>query len=286
MVRLDRFASLFVTRPLLDAGLLRAKYAIPILMYHSISDDPEPGVPAYYRLATSPARFREQMQWLKDQSFTVIDLMEALRRLETGANDVQRTVVLTFDDGFRDFLHQAWPVLSEFGFSGTVFLPTAYIGQLSKPFKGRQCMTWEEVRAMRDSGIRVGAHTVNHSILYRLPWNELRRELHDCREQIEHELQQPVRAFAYPYAFPQEDRPFVERLRNELHGAGYRSAVTTVIGRATEASDPLCLERLPINDCDDAALFASKLAGAYDWVGGCQAAFRRTKRRLMTTRPA
>jgi peptidoglycan/xylan/chitin deacetylase (PgdA/CDA1 family) len=226
------------------------------------------------------------MQWLKDHRFTAIDLTEALRRIETGSNQAERAVVLTFDDGLRDFVLHAWPVLSDCGFTATVFLPTAYIGGVRKPFKRRPCMTWEEVRELRNCGIQVGAHTVNHLELYRLPWEVLRSELGDSRTQIEQELQEPVRVFAYPYAFPQEDRRFVEGLRIELLRAGYKAAVTTVIGRASAGSDPLCLERLPINDCDDPALFSSKLSGAYDWVGGLQAAFRRTKRRVIPPQPS
>jgi len=286
ILQLDRLGSLFVTRPLLDAGLLGARPGIPILMYHSISNDPEPGVRPYYRLATSPARFREQMRWLKDHQYAVIDLTEALHRIETHSNRAERAVVLTFDDGFRDFLLDAWPVLSDLGFTATVFLPTAYIGSAPRPFKGRDCMTWEDVRELRREGIRFGAHTVNHPALYRLPWREVQRELGDSRSRVEQELQEPVRAFAYPYAFPQEDRPFVKRFRTELQQAGYTRAVTTVIGRASAGSDPLCLERLPVSDCDDPALFSSKLAGAYDWVGGLQAAFRRTKRHATVPRPS
>jgi hypothetical protein len=66
---LDRLGTLYVASPLVGAGVVRRGPGIPILMYHSVSDDPEPGVRAYYRLATSPARFREQMRWLSDSGY-------------------------------------------------------------------------------------------------------------------------------------------------------------------------------------------------------------------------
>jgi peptidoglycan/xylan/chitin deacetylase (PgdA/CDA1 family) len=274
----DRAASLFLAHPMMRFGLLRTEPGIPVLMYHSISDDSEPGVSPYYRLTTSPARFREQMQWLRKLGYAVISLSEALRRLDGHTLGTEPCVVLTFDDGFRDFFTHAWPVLAEFESTATVFLPTAFIGHSRKTFKGRECLTWAEIRKLHGQGVSFGAHTVNHPRLHSLPWTEVGRELRDSRERIEGELQVAVNTFAYPYAFPQEDSDFVAGFRRELVQQGYKAAVTTVIGRLFPGSDRLCMKRLPVNDRDDRALFEGKLAGAYDWVGGLQGLFRRTRR--------
>jgi hypothetical protein len=59
-------------------------------------------------------------------------------------------------------------------------------------------------------------------------------------------------------------------LRDSLLRAGYQNGVCTIVGRATLKSDPLFLERLPVNSCDDRALFNAKLAGAYDWISKSQ----------------
>ncbi|MEI6193525.1 MAG: hypothetical protein WCS42_04255, partial [Verrucomicrobiota bacterium] len=61
--RLDRSLTLHFFQRLGRGG---AKDRLPILMYHSISEDPEEEVSPYYRVCTSPQRFRAQMQWLKD----------------------------------------------------------------------------------------------------------------------------------------------------------------------------------------------------------------------------
>jgi peptidoglycan/xylan/chitin deacetylase (PgdA/CDA1 family) len=278
-MRADRAASVFLVDAMMQSGVLRTKAAISILMYHSISDTDEAGVSPYYRVATSPGRFREHMRWLKEAGYAVIDLAEALRRLTDPAAGLERSVVLTFDDGFRDFMSAAWPVLSEFSFNATVFLPTGFIGDHRQSFQGRPCLTWAEVRELGRHGVSFGSHTVTHPTLYRLEWTEVRRELRDSRAQIEQELEAPASTFAYPYAFPQEDRDYVGRLRDELLLSGYTGGVTTVIGRARPEHDRLCLRRLPVNEEDDHPLFMSKLRGAYDWVGGLQAAFRHTKRR-------
>ena len=58
-------------------------------------------------------------------------------------------MVITFDDGYRDFYRQAFPVLNQYGFSATVFLPTAHVGERAVAFKGKECLTWGQVRELQ-----------------------------------------------------------------------------------------------------------------------------------------
>jgi hypothetical protein len=51
-----------------------------------------------------------------------------------------------------------------------------------------------------------------------------------------------------------------------------------VIGRVQTGDDPFRIQRLPVNSCDDRALFLAKVDGAYDWLGPAQSAFRKLKR--------
>jgi hypothetical protein len=66
-------------------------------------------------------------------------------------------------------------------------------------------------------------------------------------------------------------------LRCILCDAGYLNGVCTAIGSATNESDPLFLERLPVNDCDDLDFFGAKLTGAYNWMGRSQVAIKTAK---------
>ncbi len=290
MPRLDRFFSLYCVNPLRKLGRVKDT-AIPILMYHSISNERETGYP-YFWLNTSLQRFAEHMRFLKQHDYMVIALDRAVEIL--GAEDAnacdgstaQRCVVLTFDDGLRDFLTQAYPILAEFGFTATVFLPTGSIGDCRQSFNSRDCLTWAEVRTLRDAGMSFGSHSVSHSKLYGMPWEQIRRELRDSRLRIENELQTAVRWFSYPYAFPQEDQGFVQRLRQELVDQCYVRAVTTVIGRAQRGGDPLFLKRLPVNGADDLRFLEAKMAGAYDWLAAGQAIVRRAKKRSRAHRPS
>ena len=277
-VRLDRGLTLALFQPLrrVVARDKAEEGCLPVLMYHRIADDPETGVAPYYRVATSPRRFADHLTWLGELGFTGTSLEEALA-MTAAERRTRRPVALTFDDGFRDFHTAAWPALRRHRYTATVYLPTDFIAPARKTFHGSECLTWEEVRELRHAGIRFGSHSVTHPKLYRLPWDAIERETAWSKDRIEQELQEPVRSFAYPYAFPQEDLRFTARLADLLRRQGYRSCATTVVGRVRAGAAAFCVKRLPANTCDDRRLFTAKLTGAYDWLGFAQSWTKRGK---------
>jgi peptidoglycan/xylan/chitin deacetylase (PgdA/CDA1 family) len=283
--RLDRFLTLCFFHPLIRRkGPVDAK-KIPILMYHSISDDNESTTHPYYHINTTPAVFTEQMRFLSENDYSVVDLHDLKNCFDRNNNLTRKFVVITFDDGYLDFYTNAFPILQKYHFPATVFLPTDFINENRKTFKDKECLAWAEVRELHNKGISFGSHTLSHSQLYRLPWEKVRQELVDSRFRIEDDLHAPVTSFCYPYAFPQEDRDFVLRFKHELVDQGYRFAVNTVIGRAGRESDLLSLARLPVNQGDDEKLFKAKLLGRYDWMAGAQAIVRRIKFHLRIAEP-
>jgi hypothetical protein len=281
MFRLDRFLTLYFFYSLFKRRSSAEELRIPILMYHSISARAENGVHPYYRLNTSPTRFAQHMKYLSDNDYQVISLPEAADLLSKPINHLRnqplKYVVLTFDDGYQDFMTNARPILRKYGQTATVFLPTAYIGKNRKSFKGRKCLTWSEVCELQNYRVSFGSHTVSHATLYGLSWEKIQGELLNSRLNLEDELQKPMRIFSYPFAFPQEDHGFVQRFKKELIKQGYQTAVTTAIGCARQGNDPLCLKRIPINQGDDQKLFEAKIDGAYDWMADVQYLVRRLK---------
>lgn len=262
--RADRFASLYCFRPLqkLRAGRTR----IPILMYHGISDSDDSSRHPYYRTSTTPRVFAEHMRFLHESGYQSISLIEARRRISAGSATEDRAVVITFDDGFQDFYTAAFPVLSRFGFSATMFLPTAYVAHDVRKFKGVECMTWSHVRELQRAGTQFGSHTVTHPQLKNLGPEELEKEIRCSKESIEQELGSLVASFAYPYAFPETDRAFQRQLGDVLERNGYQNGVSTIIGTADRTGDRFFMKRLPVNSSDDNALFRAKLEGGYDWL--------------------
>ena len=298
-MRLDRFITLNLVQPLRRSltrvGIsdfqlstsnlqpLGCGNVLPVLMYHSVSDDPERGVRPYYRVCTSPQQLREQMRWLKDNGCRGVTLSAGLAWLNAqhgtqDANPQLRPVVITFDDGFRDFYTHAFPILQPHGFSATMYLPTAFIGDERRSFKSRECLNWAEVKELHRAGIEFGSHTTNHPQLLELSWSEVEHEIQDSKFEIEAQLGVPCATFAYPYAFPQTRQDFADRFKDLLMTAGYETCVTTQLGLARPDDDPMQIKRLPVNSLDDDALFLAKLNGSYDWLASGQATIKTFKR--------
>lgn len=275
-LRFDRAGSLHIVGPLYRL-LAGRDGKIPILMYHSVADEDESAMGPYFRIAVPPGLFLQQMSWLHEHGYRTASVASAVERLQTG-DVTEKTVVITFDDGYRNFCRHAFPALESFGFTATMFLPTASIGDQPQVFNRRECMTWGEVRELQQRGISFGSHTVTHPQLHDLQADRIREEMLRSRETIEDKTGCSIDTFAYPYAFPQTDEPFKEMLRGILQESGYRYGVCTRIGRAGAASDRLFLERLPVNSADDPALLKAKMAGSYDWVGGLQTLAKRVRK--------
>ena len=265
MPRLDRLATLGVGHPLARVLGLGAARRVPILMYHSISDNLFAKSHPYYQINTAPGVFAWQMRWLRQNGYRTLNLGEMLAALHSGG-DVSRTVVITFDDGYQDFYTDGLAVIKQCGFTATIFLATDRIQDVAVRVEGADYLTWREVRELHAQGIEFGSHTVTHPDLRSLGPEQIDYELGFSKEVIEQKLGAPVTSFSYPFAFPEEDRDFTRFLLDALANHGFENGVSTILGRARLGSDPLSLPRLPVNSWDDDALLRAKLEGGYDWM--------------------
>ena len=129
-----------------------------ILMYHSISDNP------HDPHAISPNVFRQQMQALR--TLRVVSLAEGLALLD--AQKLRKSVIITFDDALSDFYTTALPMLIEFAYPATVFVPTGLVGQYAtwdSYDKTKRLMSWQQLESCQRFGVVFGSHTVNHANL-------------------------------------------------------------------------------------------------------------------------
>jgi hypothetical protein len=282
-------------------------------MYHSISDDAETGHP-YYWINTSPALFAQHLQYLHDNDYQVIPLTTAVELIRGNSKfqspnsnnaavnarkpvtcNVQpatgsllntkhqtpntKSVVLTFDDGYADFYSDAFPVLKKLGFTATVFLPTDYIGNGRPGLRGKQHLTWEQVRELAAQGITFGSHTCTHPQLAELSLQDAEQELRRSKQVFEEQGTGCAGTFCYPFRFPEQNAGFMEGFNETLQRVGYEACASTRVGTINTAEDMLALKRIPVNSGDDVALFEAKLRGAYDWLAGVQSAAKRLRSR-------
>jgi len=265
MPRLDRLATLYFAFPLKYVFGREGTGRVPILMYHSVSDNLFGKSRPYYQINTSPQAFARQMEWLYEADYNTLTLPQLKAAFERGSVP-PRTAVITFDDGYRDFYTDAFASLRKYGFTASVFLATNRIQDTPAKIEGADYLTWGDVRELHAEGIDFGSHTASHPDLRSLDTEEVEYELGCSKHTIEDHLSTSVSAFAYPFAFPEEDRNFTRSLADILENHGFEVGVSTVIGRASSQDNRFFLPRLPVNSWDDYRLFHAKLAGCYDWL--------------------
>jgi peptidoglycan/xylan/chitin deacetylase (PgdA/CDA1 family) len=265
MPRIDRLASIYLSHPLARVIAAVSAVRVPILMYHSISDNLFGKSHPYYQINTSPEVFAKQMRWMRANGYRTLNLTQMWTAMTSG-QDLSKTVVITFDDGYRDFLTDGFDALRQCGFTATIFLATDRIKDTPVRIDGVDYLTWGEVKQLHDGGTVFGSHTVTHPDLRSLGPEQIEYEVGCSKETIEQKLGVPVESFSYPFAFPEENKNFTQFLVDILENQGFENGVSTIIGRASKYNNHYYLPRLPVNSWDDAHLLRAKLEGGYDWL--------------------
>ena len=238
---------------------------MPILKYHSISTNLFGQSHPYFQINTQPEVFSQQMRWLKSHGYQSIHLSEMAHGLATG-RDMSKCVVITFDDGYRDFLTEGFATLKQCGFTATVFLVTNRIQNTPMRHEGVDYLTWADVRQLHAEGVQFGSHTMTHPDLRSLELDQIDYEIGYSKEVMEQEIGQTVESFSYPFPFPEEDRDFVRFIGDALENQGFKYGVSSIIGRAHRGTHQFALPRVPVNSWDTPELLQAKVMGGYDWV--------------------
>jgi peptidoglycan/xylan/chitin deacetylase (PgdA/CDA1 family) len=210
-----------------------------VLMYHAVSAGDDP-----HRVAVSPNRFAEQMQWLKWRGLRGTSMRQLLDAAEHGST--VGLVGLTFDDGYADFTTNVMPVLARHGFTATVFVVAGKLGGRNDWDDGpsRALMTAGQVRDAARQDIEIGSHGVDHRRLLQLDDECLSAEMRRSRVILQSLTDTPVRGFCYPYG------EISDATLREARAAGYDYAVAV---RATGAGDRHALPRTYVGDGDGPA---------------------------------
>jgi peptidoglycan/xylan/chitin deacetylase (PgdA/CDA1 family) len=226
----------------------RVQPGFRILMYHAVGTPIPEDRLGLYTLA--PENFAGQVQAVaEDTSMPVRNFGEAA--------DAAQGLAITFDDGYRDALTAAAPLLARFGLPFTVFVTTDYVRSGDRIY-----LTPQELRELAACpGATIGSHGVSHARLVECPDATLRNELADSRSYLEDLLQRPVTTLSYPHGAA--DR----RVRDAAEAAGYELAACSRFGTNRGDRDPLLLLRTDIWSVDGLDVFRSKVAGNWDWMG-------------------
>jgi len=225
---------------------------LPILNYHRIATD---GPPELARYRTSPASFREQMRWLRRHGCHAVTSGDLIRHRATGLPLRGRPVLITFDDGYRDFHDTAWPILRAHDFIAEVFIVTDHVGGSAQWDAGfgtpAALMGWDEIQELGAEGICFGSHMASHSHMNALSSREIVREAVRSRALLERALGTPCASIAAPFGEASD------RFVRIAGRCGYEIGVTAEPGFAHLGSDPLRLPRIEVPGHWSLAQFAS-----------------------------
>lgn len=209
-----------------------------ILMYHSIVDNSND------LYSVSVDSFREQISWLFDNEFEIVSLSFLLRSIQfRNFSALRKKVVITFDDGCKDFIDNALPILLEYKAPATVFLVTQLLGKIAswgKSGNNVQLMTKDEVRSIKSKGINLGSHSATHENMTLLDHQELQRQLKDSYDRLT-AFGESFYTFAYPWG------QWSNNVVDVLIATGYECAVAVGEQTRMAASDIYYLPRITMS---------------------------------------
>ncbi|HZC30730.1 MAG TPA: polysaccharide deacetylase family protein [Gaiellaceae bacterium] len=237
-----------------------------VLMYHKVNDLPS------NRMSMPVSLFDEQMAQLKELGYEAVGLDAVIDHYVQDAPLPRGAVLITFDDGYRDNLLNAAPVLQRHGYPAVQFVPLAYVGtalplpherHLSANGVHNPTVDWDEIRELERYGVRVESHGISHKPLAELEIDEAAREITISKLKLEERLGRPVRAFSYVKGSEADYKPVQHPML--VRQAGYDLAFTAVSGANGPHSDPLQLRRYNVEPYSHRT-FELVLAGACDLI--------------------
>ena len=250
-----------------STGVLRAiawcnRKRVTILCYHSVSKRTEPHPTDVDSLHLTEQRFQQHLDYLQSHH-TIISLGEFLRARRENRPFPPGAVVLTFEDGFRNFYSVVAPILLARQIPATCFIITSpdFTKEVSNCDKewdltDDDCfLAWDEIRELSSHGIEFGSHTSTHVPLSCVSLNEARIELKDSLNTLVEKVGGSAVAVSYPHGDTSESVNLL------AEAVGYSCALTTALGPNDAECDLFSLRRTVIPGDDDVPSFAARVSG-------------------------
>jgi peptidoglycan/xylan/chitin deacetylase (PgdA/CDA1 family) len=244
----------------------RLTSGVVILAYHAFGQDGDQPT----KFVVQRRAFVRQLAWLRGRGFHPLSLEELLAIRRENRLPPARSVVVTIDDGYKDAVTIAQPILRRFGMPATVFAVTGRVGGVvdwtaDDRLVGRALADWDDLRYLVAEGTPIEAHSRTHANLTTLSAASLDDEVAGSRDDIERELGRPASVFAYPGG------RFDESVVAAVERAGFEAALTTMPRLNGPFERDLGLRRLEVYGTDSLLMFALAVRlGDASWLGRFQ----------------
>lgn len=199
----------------------------PVLLYHKI-DAPTPDVKVRGAF-TAPRIFEKQIAFIVRKQINVVTVSTLIEHFNNFGKFPERTIAISFDDGWKDNYTQAFPILQKYGLPATIYLVADCLGRTTDQVvptgeDPREHLSAADVRDMAGCGIEFGSHTLSHRWLNELTSDEIDREMVESKKFVEELTQTDCKTIAYPAGY------FNELVKASATSAGYLAALSTIYG--------------------------------------------------------
>lgn len=237
--------------------LIPPKKGLPVLMYHKIM----PGIPD--GLTVTPDQFDLQLMHLKEKGYRTIGFKTLKTLIKDGARLPEKTVIITFDDAYLNFREHALPLLKKHNFTGTVFVPVAFIGKTNIWDKGNDMImsATDLKRLALNEDVEIGLHSFLHQSYGDMDVPDMKEDLKNCRETLGYYGIPFANVLAYPYGrYPKKDQELKKQMISMFQKSGLDFALR--IGNNINAwpiRRPFEIKRIDIKGTDSFFIFKTKL---------------------------
>jgi len=219
-----------------------------ILIYHAIGG--EVMGDRLNMFSISPQLFENHIEYLSNQKEKALVDLDA-----THLNTRIDCLTITFDDGYKDNLYTAAPILEKFSFPFTVFVSSGFVKPESKYFLS----PYDLLKLSQLPNATIGSHSVSHVSLLDCSNRKLENELVSSKHYIEDIIGMPVDMIAYPYGAVDK------RVRDAAEKAGYTLGACSYMYTNRSNHDQLLLSRTSMFAFDSLHILKQKINGYWDW---------------------
>lgn len=237
---------------LVDKNLVSDKYhtRFGILMYHHINYK-------HSKLAVRPEIFEEQIKFLLGRGYRFIKLSDAFKTFAssaTSSSPYDKTLVLTFDDGYRDFYLNAYPILKKYNVPASFYV-------INQDIERPGNVTMEMIKSLHQEGlVEIGAHTVNHLPLGKLKPETTFYQMAKSKELLERELNAKIETIIYPFG------SFNASVKRQAQQIGFVGGASVYFGQRPSGRDLFAWRRVMITNSDLGQILLRKIFVAFEVV--------------------
>lgn len=205
---------------------------VPILMYHYVEYVRDKNDTKRISLNTTPYILEEEIKTLIEAGYTFMTHKELSDVMNGKSKLPSKPVLLTFDDSYKDFYTDAYPLLKKYNVKATQYTISGFLNRPNH-------MSSSELQEIAKDGlVEIASHTVNHVWLKGGALQTITAEVTQSKKDLEQLIKKSIVSFAYPYG------AFDEQARQAVKNAGYESAVSTIQGTEQTQENKFFLSRL------------------------------------------